>query len=118
MITIERAPIWILIIFVVIIVSGAVYGIKLDCKRSIFGLDFGTGESCHIRMNESSPEPIRLEKVTDIVERDHADKFFYQVEYCDNGTITSAIVGEPQNREAAICTCLDGEKGRGWYCLN
>ncbi|MDM8564080.1 hypothetical protein QUF74_00330 [Candidatus Halobeggiatoa sp. HSG11] len=54
------------------------------------------------------------------VEPDAADKDFYKDSECISGTITSALVNnkDGSNLQAAICTCLQSKRGRGWFCWN
>ncbi len=54
------------------------------------------------------------------VELDAADKDFYEDNDCVFGTITSALVSQKNgsNLQAAICTCLQSRRGRGWFCWN
>jgi len=54
------------------------------------------------------------------VEQDSADKDFYENETCIFGSITAALVTNPNgsNQQASICTCLKSKRGRGWFCWN
>ncbi|MDM8564860.1 hypothetical protein QUF74_04330 [Candidatus Halobeggiatoa sp. HSG11] len=56
------------------------------------------------------------------IENDTADKAFLEESNCKAGTITAAKYprSEPNTniQQAAICVCVDGEKGKGWYCFN
>ena len=49
------------------------------------------------------------------VEPDGADKMFHSDSSCPTGRIRSAYKDDHQ---AAICVCLNAEKGRGWYCFS
>jgi len=53
-------------------------------------------------------------KMGTVIEPDGADKTFHKESNCKIGIITSAI----ELNQAAICTCVDAEKGKGWYCFN
>jgi hypothetical protein len=47
------------------------------------------------------------------------DKFFRGDNNCQLGTITAAKEAvTDKSTQAAICVCVDGEKGKGWYCFN
>jgi hypothetical protein len=48
------------------------------------------------------------------LEPDSADKHFHGDNNCQMGTITAA----EELEAASICVCVDGEKGKGWYCFN
>jgi len=48
------------------------------------------------------------------LETNTADKGFLGESNCKIGAITAAIEVD----QAAICVCVDGERGKGWYCFN
>lgn len=49
------------------------------------------------------------------LEKNKADKSYFS-NHCSEGTIKAALVGIKEGRQAAVCVCLDAEKGKGWYC--
>jgi len=113
-VVVEKAPVWLLATLVAILILGFIYGMNLDCKRSIFGLEFGTGDSCTPETQPVIPKPLEFSSRGVFVDEDGTDKTFLDVPNCPNGDIIAAKTGG----QAAICTCLSAEAGRGWYCFN
>ncbi len=49
-----------------------------------------------------------------MLEQDATDKVFFPASNCPKGRVRAAKAGS----QAAICVCISGNHGKGWYCLH
>ena len=53
------------------------------------------------------------------LEWNEADKVYFPSQGCAESAVRSAKIEDDSGKlQAAVCTCLDAEAGRGWYCWN
>lgn len=76
------------------------------------------GSSTAVAMTENTVFSMRTEG-SKALEWNEADKVFFYSEGCTETTVMAAKVEDSSGKiQAAICTCLNAEEGKGWYCWN
>jgi len=70
--------------------------------------------AANIAVHYTTKKQLFFSKFGTAVEKDTADKHFFFSSRCPEARIVAANI----QGQAAICVCLNGEIGKGWYCFN
>jgi len=70
--------------------------------------------AANIAVSNTTQKQLFFSKFGTEVEKDTADKHFFFSSRCPEARVMAANI----QGQAAICVCLNGEIGKGWYCFN